>query len=303
MSNESPSRAGWRIVLENPKLFLIELIWRWSFGAVALLLAVQAFAIIMRRVTVSDADWAALHSQNPVQAANALADLILVFWRVIGLALAALLPAMALAWIILATWGRAATLKILRQNSAIWVVAGSNLLRVFLVLLSGVATALVIAGAALFSTRFSANPNEPNLALYLLIVLVALPVIVILWAALNWLLSLVPLFSIQERDRLFASLAAALRSVRASRSAYWSASGVYGTVRAIALIAIIVVAFVLGALGESWIILSLLVALVLLYFAFADLLYIARIAAYLQIIEQACSARIKASPAADATAK
>lgn len=302
MENQTPSRAGWRIVLENPKLFLIELISRWSFGTVALLISIQAFASILQRITISDATWRALHTQDLTVAANAMAEVILAFWRVICVALAALAPALAIAWLIAATWGRSATLRILQQNSAFRVVAVSHVLRIVLVLLSGLATAFVIAGAAFLSTRFSANPSEPNLALYLLIVLVALPVVVIAWAALNWVLSLVPLFSVQGKNRAFASLAAALRSLRLNRSDYWSVSGVYGTLRAIALVAVIALGLILGAFGENWIVVASLIALVLVYFAFADLLYIARLAGYLQIVEQS-SAKTKTSPAADATTK
>ena len=274
------------MVLENPQLFLVEVVWRWSFGTVALLLSIQGFASVLGHATISDGTWAALHTQDVTSAANALADLILAFWKVICLALAVLLPALALAWFLAATWGRAATMKILRQSSALAVVAGSNLLRVLLVLLTGVVIALVIAGAAMLSARFSANPSEPNLALYLLIVLVALPLILIVWGALNWMLSLVPLFAFREKNGLLGSLAATLRSLRASRSAYWSVSGVYGTVRGIALIVVIVLGFALGALGENPIVLGLLGALVLVYFAFADLLYVARMAAYLQIADR-----------------
>jgi len=41
----------------------------------------------------------------------------------------------------------------------------------------------------------------------------------------------------------------------------------------------------LALLSQSKIVLGLLLALLLLYFAFADLLYVARLAAYLQIVE------------------
>jgi len=302
MDNETPARAGWRIVLENPKLFLIELVWRWSFGALALLLAIQACAIVLQRITVSDATWTALHSQDLTSVANAMAELILAFWKVFCLVLAALLLATAVVWFLAASWGRAATLRVLKRSGALRVVAGSNLLRILLVMLTALATVLVIAGAALFSARFSVNPNEPNLVLYLLIVMVALPIIALVWAALNWVLSLAPLFSVRGKKQVFASLAAALRNLRANRKAYWSVSGVYGTVRCIALTAIIVLGIILGALGENWIVLSLVVALVLLYFAFADLLYIGRLAAYLEIVERSSTTGIKTSPTADAAA-
>lgn len=289
MSNESPSRAGWRIIQQNPKLFLVEIIWRWSFGLVALLMLLQAFASALQRVTISDADWAALHTLDLTQAASAAANVLLAFWRVFCLVLAALVPALAVAWMMAATWGRAATLRILQKSSGAAAVAGSNLLRIFLLLLAAIIAVLVIAGAALFSTRFSASPSEPNVALYFLIVLIALPVIMIVWAILNWVLSLAPLFSVRESRGVFGGLAATLRSLRCHREAFWSVSAVYGTVRGIALIAVIVLGLVLGALGENRIVLGLLVALLLVYFAFADLLYIARLAAYLQIAEQTSS--------------
>lgn len=286
MNNETPSRAGWRLARENPKLVLVEVIWRWSFGLAALLLLLQAIASILHRVTISDADWAALHNLDLHETPNAVAKILYLSWKVFCLVLAVLLPAMAVLWIAAATWGRAATLKILQKRSNTTAVAGLTLLRVLLFLFTMIVAVLTVVGADMLATRPPYNPEEPDLLLYLAIVLIALPLIIIVWSILNWVLSLAPLFAVQEQKGTFASLAATFRSLRANARAYWSISGVYGTARGAALLAVIVLGVFLGILGNNTIILALLIALMLAYFVLADFLYVARLAAYLKIIEQ-----------------
>jgi hypothetical protein len=163
-------------------------------------------------------------------------------------------------------------------------VAGLTLLRVLLFIATLLAAVLAVECAVRISTP--ANAVEPNWVLYLLIVLVALPLIMIVWATLNWILSLAPLFAVREQKGMLAALATTFRGVRSGRKAYWSASGAYGLLRAAALVMLIVVGAVLAALSQSKTVLGLLCALLLAYFAFADLLYVARMAAYLQIIEK-----------------
>src|SRR5260370_23282314 len=293
MNNETPSRAGWRLARENPKLVLVEVIWRWSFGLAALLLLLQAIASTLHRVTISDADWAALHSLDVRDTPSASARIVYSFEKVFCLVLAVLPPAMAFLWIAAATWGRAATLKILQKRSNTTAVVGLTLLRVLLFLFTLIVAVLVVVCAAMLATRPPYNPEEPDLLLYLAIVLIALPLIMIVWAILNWVLSLAPLFAVQEQKGTFASVAATFRSLRANARAYWSISGVYGTARGAALLAAIVLGVFLGILGNSTIILALLIALMLAYFSLADFLYVARLAAYLRIIDQNSSSAAK----------
>src|SRR5260370_30716502 len=117
MNNETPSRAGWRVARENPKLVLVEVIWRWSFGLAALLLLLQAIASTLHRVTISDADWAALHNLDLRDTPNAAARIVYSFWKVFCLALAVLLPAMAVLLISAPPRGRSATRKHLPKRT------------------------------------------------------------------------------------------------------------------------------------------------------------------------------------------
>jgi len=288
MDNETPAHAGWRLARKNPKLVLLEVAWRWSFGLLALLLLWWAIVSVLHRVTISDADWAALRSLNLHDTPQTLAKIVILFWEDFLLMLAALLSALALAlaWMITATWGRAATLYILTKRSNTPAVAGLNLLRVLLFVVTLLAAVFAVEGAVWLATPSSADQAELNWALYLLIVLIALPLIMIAWGMLNWVFSLAPLFAVREQKGTFASLAAAFRSLRCNRKIYWSVSGVYGLYLGAALVTLTVTGLVLLALSQSKIVLGLLLALLLLYFAFADLLYVARLAAYLQIVEE-----------------
>ena len=285
MSNETPSRAGWRLARENPKLVLIEVAWRWSFGVAALLLLLLAGVSALKRVSISDADGAVLRSFDPYKIANTVAALVVAYGKLLSVVLATLLFALVFLWMIAATWGRAATLKILRGSGATATVAGLNLLRILLLLAALAMAALATIGAAMLATHFSSDQEEPNVLVYFSIVILVLPIIVILWAVLNWVLSLAPLFAAEEQGVL-AAVSATFRSLRAKRKAYWSVSGVYGTIRGAGLLVLIVFGLAMGAVGQDRIIFALLVTLLLLYFFFADLLYVARLAAYLQIVEK-----------------
>jgi len=110
---------------------------------------------------------------------------------------------------------------------------------------------------------------------------------------------LAPLFAVREQQGVLAALATTFRSVRSARKGYWSASGAYGLLRAAALVALIVVGAVLAALSQSKTVLGLLCVLLLAYFAFADLLYVARMAAYLQIVGKQLPVTSPQSPVRD----
>jgi hypothetical protein len=230
---------------------------------------------------------------------DVLARIVLIYWKELLLAITWLGSALALVWTIAATWGRAATLRILEGGGNMRVVAGLMLLRVLLFVATLLAAVLAVECAVWVSTP--ARAVEPNWVLYILILLVALPLITIAWAILNWMLSLAPLFAVREQNGVLGSLATAFRSVRSERKAYWSASGAYGLLRTAALVALIVVGAVLAALSQSRIVLGLLCLLLLAYFAFADLLYVARMAAYLQIVGKQLPVASGQSPVRDET--
>jgi hypothetical protein len=281
---ETPARAGWRLALKHPRLVAIEIAWRWSFGVAGALLVWGVAVSTVRRIWISDADMAMLRRLDLHDTPYTLAKLAVIYWQDLLLAIAALLVSLALVWMVAATWGRAATLKILQGRSNVRAVAGLSLLRVLLFLAALLAAVVAVECAVWISTP--AQAAEPNWVLYLLIVLVALPLIMIAWGILNWVFSLAPLFAVHQQKGALAALATTFRSVRAESKAYWSASGAYGLLRGAALVALIFVGAVLAALSQSKAVLALLCVLLLAYFAFADLLYVARMAAYLQIVEK-----------------
>jgi hypothetical protein len=284
MDAETPARAGWRLALENPRLVVVEIAWRWSFGVAGALVLWWVVVSTLHRIWISDAQWAALRTLDMRVTPDILARIVIIYRRELLFAIASLLSALALLWTIAAAWGRSVTLKILGGPSNTWAVAGLTLLRVLLFLVALLAAVFSVGSAAWVST--SANAAEPNWTLYLLIVFIALPLIMVVWAILNWVLSLAPLFAVEGQKGVLAPLGAAFRSVRFSRNRYWSASGSYGLLRGAALVVLIVVGAILAALSQSKAMLALLCVLLLVYFAFADLLYVARMAAYLQIVQK-----------------
>src|SRR5260370_38642626 len=104
------------------------------------------------RVTISDADWEDLPNLYRRDTPNAADKIVYSFWKVFWLVLAVLLPAMAVLWIAAATWGRAATLKILQKRSNTIAVAGLTLLRVLLFLFTLIVAVLTVVCAAMLAT-------------------------------------------------------------------------------------------------------------------------------------------------------
>src|SRR5260370_36815854 len=105
------------------------------------------------RVTISDADWEDLPNLYRRDTPNAAARIVYSFWKVFCLVLAVLLPAMAVLWVAPATWGPAATLKILQKRSNTTAVVGLTLLRALLFLFTLIVAVLVVVCAAVLGHR------------------------------------------------------------------------------------------------------------------------------------------------------
>src|SRR5579859_4133233 len=60
----NPIAQGFRQARRDPASFLVEVLWRWSFGIVALFLTLVACAVLLRQFEVSDMFLSAWRTQN-----------------------------------------------------------------------------------------------------------------------------------------------------------------------------------------------------------------------------------------------
>jgi hypothetical protein len=116
--NADANREGFRILRREPALFLMELLWRWSFGLGLLALLFFAYARLRRAVLLTDADELALTGQDPYAIAVAAKDLLA---QAMPTLLRVLEPASCIAaalWIAAITIGRGIITRIVVRHAA-----------------------------------------------------------------------------------------------------------------------------------------------------------------------------------------
>ena len=241
---------------------------------------------LLGSMPVRNGDIAALRGRDTVvMAAAALhiwqssgAHLLEVFLIVVAAA--------SLLWLLAAAIGRIVTLEPLlpaaKRNYA--GVFGLSFLRV-LCGWFGIALCLAVIVASSFAAaEVSDDAAHPNFALYFLLLLVGLPVVLMVWGALNWYLSVAPIFCLRDGKRAFDSVGEAMREAGRRRREFWSISAGYAVPRLLALVLLIVFAALAAAGLNQTSAIVVIVLLSLAYFALADFFYIARMAAYIGLL-------------------
>jgi hypothetical protein len=276
----NPVNQGFRAVLRDPAILLTEIVWRWSFGATAFLLLFFSVVSLLGSIHVSETDAAAWRSNNPTLMAQALVTMLMESGPRIATVAARVLPLITLLWIILAAIGRTVTMNRLGKGTVSFrTVLALHCARAMLLWLA----AAGLIAAVLFDASLSTRGAEVDLFLYYALVFWSVVLIGAFWAAANWYLSLAPICSLKSGGGFLRSAWQAVRLAKAQSGDFGGISLIFGIYRLVAL----AVAFVLcvlpsGMMGTwprsytAWV-----VAVSLVYFAVGDLLYLARMAAYL----------------------
>src|SRR5712691_9080965 len=140
MKRRSPTLEGFRILFRMPSLALAEIAWRWSFGLAVVALLAVSFREYMSTLPVTAAEMFLLQTRQPVLMLQVIARILQGSAPRAVTALMVLALAVTLAWIVLASLGRAAPLKTLfayfRENDEskprkwrITSIQGLNLIR------------------------------------------------------------------------------------------------------------------------------------------------------------------------------
>src|ERR1700730_17802665 len=113
MKRCSPTLEGFQIMFRLPSLGLAEMAWRWSFGLAVGALLVFSFREYLATLPVTAGEMLLLRSRQPALILQAIAR---IFHgsapRAVASALVLMLV-LTLAWVVLASLGRAASLKML----------------------------------------------------------------------------------------------------------------------------------------------------------------------------------------------
>ena len=270
---------GIREIGRDPALLLIEIGWRWSFGAIALLIAGFSLFLVLDSISVDPRRLQALAALNPLQLAQTLADSFAsasaVLWRVtlsVGLVLTAI-------WVLFSALGRYATLtrSALTPGASLQVCLIVSLLRAAVTLASIAAWFVAGLFAAMVGSA-TARTSMPNLGVMSIFLSLAFLVLVGVWSTFNWFLSLLPLRAEPTWTQAFLST---VTFIRLQRDQLLEISIVSGILRGgFFLIAVLLSVAAGSVITNGRVLFADLLAISLLYFLIADFLYLARFIAF-----------------------
>jgi hypothetical protein len=300
VSNESPTRYGFRAIWREPSLALAEIAWRWSWGAATLLFAWFAGHEFLRSLAVSHRDEWQLQSGNPQLVADAIMHIFRGSGPVVLRLFLIVAPASVLLWVIAATLGRTVTLRSLVPGDARFTgrSVSLHLWRAIIGVLSFCGIVLSFLAAAMLMAR--SEPPQPLVFMAVFFPLTLLFTFV--RSRINWLLLLGNIYAARGM-KAGEGFGHATLVVRRRSGEFMGVGGVIGALR---IVLIGVVTFLDLALvpfaGEapSWLLWTLFAVITLAYFAISDWLYMVKLAANARIIEE--DARPAEAPAAAAAA-
>jgi len=294
MKRRSPTLEGFKLIFHRPSLGAGEIVWRWSVGAGATALLCFSLLEYLDTLPVTKRDLLLLYSRQPALISRALAHIFAGSGARFVAASVVLGLTLALAWVVIASFGRAAIVK--SVLSCFWgddsektfhfrmrSLFGLNFLRAGAVLavLVGSIGAMVLGGMA-------SSEKNPSPGAAFLIFLAVMALTWFAWAVMNWVLSLASIFVIIKNTDTFGAIGDAIGLVRERTGAVFASSVWFGIAHIAAIsVASSAVAFPLAFVGvlPGGVVFGGVLAVTLLYLAVADYLYLGRLGSYVWIVE------------------
>jgi len=280
----NPITQGLRAVMRDPAIFLVEILWRWSFAVLACMLVIGVGLMLLGPLHVGKAWDTAWGSRDPQRIGQLLvAILLLLGFKVVTIAVIGIPLAIALMWGILSTLGRFVTVKRLRAGLTSLRFRTVFALQLLRGLVSWFAVILLLA-TTLGEAFIASRGTQPDLVLYYLMVMPSVVLIGVSWLMVNWYLSLAAIFG-RDGQSFRGAFRQARQTVRQQRSDFAGTGFVFLLFRTVLLlIALAICGLTSGMAGtapQSYFVLLVVVSLA--YFAVADFFYMARMAAYLAL--------------------
>jgi len=284
------NHEGFRIVRSEPALLALELLWRWCFGLALLAVLFVAYTHVRQAILISDADQAIFASEDPLAIANAGAALIAASQPLLLRVLLRICVVVTVLWVIVGVPGRALVARLIGRRLASdygiaiapdkprWIAfACLAILRVLMLLI------LFIGYLAGVLIAMRVNVDRPNLLADALIIAASLALSAVVWNAVNWVLSLAPIFVVRDGMGPLDAVVAALAFIR-RRYSFLAAIALWNsTLRGLVATAITLagVATVLWRPPHALWLTALLLALeTVVYLVASDYFLLARLAAY-----------------------
>jgi hypothetical protein len=273
---------------KRPSLTALEVLWRWAFGAPALVLMVYEALGVWRQAQVDTTALRQMSLLDPMSAATTLTQTATVLMPPFLRVAEWLAPLFLVVWIVVSSFGRVLVLR--RFDARLHARPGTLML-----LQAARMSALLVSFALWFASMQAATEvavnlpiaadHEPNLVLYCAIVIVATLGMFTLWAIVSWVFSVAPLLAMRDNLGAGASLAAAFR-LGQLRSRLIEINLVMGIVK----IALIVLAMVLSAsplpfesVATPQFMAWWYAGVTVLYLVASDFFHVARLVAYLEL--------------------
>lgn len=299
MSARVTAKTGLLDVLDRPLALTVEILWRWVFGFIALLLTLLAAAQVFAGVAISDADQTdLLSSGDPLRAAAALHRLLAPAIPATLHQLLWLGPLLLVFWLIAGIFGRAAACSALTlRRRADWrdlrlrcylkPVARLQAIRV----ISFSTAILLAAGVYLLSVRVGASDAQSDVHIYLYVTAIAVVwgLIAGAWLTLNFLLAIAPATLLrQETAPVTSPFWALLMRWKRSPGEWLALTARFAVLKAFAFVCAFSASMAAAGMAAFFpfvICAGVVVVISLGYFAVADTLFLARLSAYSRLGE------------------
>ncbi len=292
-SRRSAFQDGFAALWHEPVLLAAELTWRWCFGLAAWALAIVGAALFLESLQISPRDEFLLGTLQPQLLQEAVRHIFRGSLARFVLEQAALVLGLALLWSFAAAAGRAASLRRLvamfsadeEPETAAWNFIPILALQLLRAVWSLVAVSVMIF-CLVFGTMMAADERALRAGLWLSFG------IGLAWAfgvVLNWFYGLAPLFCVRNSVGAMDAVAKSVDFVARNMGRLFGLGVGFLALRIIWAATMVLVVLaplrLTGHLAPGWV--MLIMALVaLIYFAGADLLYLARLAAYASLAEE-----------------
>jgi len=236
---------GW--VFERPSLTLIEVAWRWLFGAPLLVVCWVEAQRIVAALPLEAAGVTNIDPQNPWVAAVQLSQAWALYQPHVATVLRWLLPVAAVAWVVISGVGRSMVLKRLEPGLGLRYFS-LRMLELIALQAAWLALLAVTCWGWFRSIGWAADTHittagEPDLVGYSMWVIFLSLGFFTAWALINWALSIAPMVMLLERRSALSSLGQSLRLGKAFSGKLVEINLVMGIVK----LALVVVAMVLSA--------------------------------------------------------
>lgn len=269
-------RDGLREVVADPVLLLIEIGWRWTFGALTVVVFLTAVFLVLGSVRVDPQRLATLSALSPLELGQNIANTAALVGQTAIRASLVVVCLITVCWIPLSAFGRYATLT--RPALA----PGASLRRCFEVSFAraaitlGALSAWVLLGLVAGYAGVAASPEAlPNFPVVFAILIPGFLMIVTVWSALNWYTSLIPLLPVDRSAWSF---------LRSRSNDILEISIALGVIRAAGFIAALFFCVAVSAIVRNPRVgIADFFGISVLYFLCADFLYLVRLAGYAQL--------------------